>query len=139
MYGPFKDCFRLDSFHKITADQRLYSSTSVEFTGEAVVINDGFEFNDGDGDHLYERDDYYVISGGDIDAAAAVLPGEYKNESILAEYNGAEEYYNRLPGGAEKHLFLCILKYYKLDQDFDRLFKLMAEHNINYTYKRSTY
>jgi hypothetical protein len=93
MGGPFKDCFFLNSFHTITADTKLYSSTMIKFTGKAVIINDGFEFNDGEGDHLYEQDNNYTIHYSDIDALLAILPGEYKNESILSEYNGAEDYY----------------------------------------------
>jgi hypothetical protein len=137
--GPFKDFFCLNSFHKISDDRKLYSSTTVNFTGEEVIINDGFEFNDGEGDHLYEQDDYYTFYYGDIDNILAILPGEYKNESILSEYKGAEDYYHRLNKDKEKLFFLCILKCYKAGNNFDSLLKLMEENNICYKFERSKY
>ncbi|MDR1655865.1 MAG: hypothetical protein LBR96_07695 [Treponema sp.] len=131
--------FNLDSFAKINADRKLFSSTTVKFDEETVTLYDGFEFDDADGDNIHEQDEYYTIYCRDIDKILSVMPDEYKNKSILSEYNGAGDYYDAIREENKKMFFLCILKCYKLGDKFNHLLKPLEENGIYYQFKESRY
>jgi hypothetical protein len=88
------DSFRLYSYYEKDERGIHLGSTSVEFKEDIIVLYDGYEYDDSDGDRILEGYDYYIIPIKFIDRILFFISEEYKNESVLSEYENAYEYYN---------------------------------------------
>jgi len=104
--------------------------TTIEFTADIVVLHDCYSYSDTDGDTRFEGTDDDIIIRIDIERIVSLIPAEYKNKSILAEYNLAYNYCDDLESDSERKFFMGVLHYYKKDRNFDTLVKIMQENDI---------
>lgn len=114
--------------------------TSVNFKGFTIVLYDGYEYADTDGDRILEGDDYYTFQINLIDDILSIMPEEYKNKAILSEYKNADEFINDDALNINKKLiFLCILNCYKIGHKFDLFLKILDKNNIKYKHTEMRY
>jgi hypothetical protein len=129
----------LYSYYRKAEKEIHCGGATVEFKKDTVVLYEGYEYADSDGDRILEGEDYYTIPGKFIERLLFLIPEEYKNESILSEYENVYDYYNSLTSDSEKILFICILKYYKIDLNFNKLLKILDDYDIYYEHHEMRY
>ena len=131
--------FELYSYYRKDEKGIHLGNTTVEFKEDTIVLYDGYEYDDSDGDRILEGDDYYTIPSKFIERILFFIPEEYKSESILSEYENSYDYYNSLTLDSEKILFICILKYYKIDHNFNKLLKILDDYDMYYKHHEMRY
>jgi len=107
-------------------------SATVKFKEDSVVLYSGGDLFSKQGSCIYDLNNHYEIPGKFIERIASFIPEEYKNESILSEYENANDFYNSLLLDSEKILFLCILTYFNTDHTFNNLLKMLKDNGIDY-------
>ncbi|MDR0556247.1 MAG: hypothetical protein LBG43_00015 [Treponema sp.] len=83
----------------------LFSYNTSRFGKNGVVLRDGYE-HASDGHAVSEIENYYTINSTEFQKILSLIADEYKNESILSEYNGANAYYENLSKREDKFPFI---------------------------------
>jgi len=132
--------FKLNSYYRKDETGIHLGCTSVGFKGYIIVLYDGYEWDDADGDRILEGDDYYTIQINMLEKILPLIPDEYKNEAILTEYEKANVFYNDdILDDNEKLIFLCILNCHKVGNNFDVFLKILNDNNIKYKHSEMRY
>jgi len=132
--------FKLDSYYRKDERGIHFGSTHIEFKDDHVVLYDGYEWDDQDGDHILEGDDYWTIKYKYFQRLLFLMPNEYKNKSVLIEYENAIEYYNNTDDETEKDIFICVLNCYKAGSKFDIILQIIDKDDfIHYEHESMRY
>jgi len=113
--------------------------STIEFKEDKVILEDGYEYDDEDGDRILDGEDYYYIFRKDIEKLVPLIPYYYSNESILSEYENAKEYYKKLSSYNDKKIFIFVLNCFKEGPKFDVLLKILEFHGIYYEHEEMRY
>ena len=116
-----------------------FGDSTIKFEDDKIILGNGYEYDDKDGERIYEGQDYYYIFSKDIKKILSLIPDEHKNESILAEYKNADNYYLTLSSDDAKLFFISVLKCYKIGKAFDALLKILTDNGIYYRHKEMRY
>lgn len=131
--------FKLDSYYRKYESSIHFGSTTIEFSKDSINLCDGFEWDDSDGDRYIEGDDLYIIPSTSFTTLLSLISDQYKEFTILSEFENAEIFYKTLNSETEKLIFLSILNYYKKDSCFYSLLSLIQNNNIPYEDKSWRY
>jgi hypothetical protein len=132
--------YKFDNIHKRDENQRVYADSSIKFYDHDIVLYSGFEITDGDGDHVFEKDETYTFSLSNSNRIISIMPEEFKAPAILSAFEGSNDFYLSLRTDVEKTLFLCILNAYNSNNHKFELFAfLLNENKITCDYGESHY
>jgi len=112
--------------------------STINFKDDKVVLEDGYEYDDKDGDRILEGEDYYYILRKDIEKIVPIIPFYYSNVSILSDYENANEYYKKLSYN-ERKFFIFVLNCFKEGPKFDVLLNILNNYNIHYEHEEMRY
>jgi hypothetical protein len=130
--GVKEAVFYLSRYVRKDDNETLISSTSVTFSEKVVRLNDGYEFDDADGDSLAEADTTYTISAKMIDRIVEILPEEFTDSTLIEKDEAAQKYYGELKSEGQKKIFAALFNRYKLSGKFDDFIRLLDEQGIKY-------
>jgi hypothetical protein len=101
---------------------------SIYFSEYGISLYDGFVYYDNEKQQR-EYVNRYRFYCEDYNRILSIIIDEYKDESILNNYNGAENCYEKI-NNVEKIIFVGILHYNKNGNGFDDFLEVLNENNI---------
>jgi len=99
------------------------------FHDNYFILYDGFDYFDGK--YMYEYKERYRIKSNYIDNILSYIPNEFKDITILKGYDNSNNFYNILSENYQK-IFICILNYFKINNNFRIFLDLLDKNNIEY-------
>lgn len=130
--------FELFSYDKKETDGRHFGSANIEFRDDSVILHDGYEWDDHDGDRILEGDEYCTINKSNYEKILSVVPDEFKKADIVTDNQKSTGFSARLDD-SEKKLFICILNYNKSGQVFGDFIRTLKDNKIEFEHRVSRY
>jgi len=131
--------YKLYSYHRKSEQAIHYGSTYVEFNSDSILLCDEYEWDDGDGDHIVDGEDSYLISSEIFNDLLILIPDNYKERNIFTDFEHSNDFYNELNNENEKMLFICLLNIYKKHSCFNGLINIINKNKLPYEDKSWSY